>query len=38
LPDALVPPGTSLTDQVRQYALEALHNPDGVRLFAWAGL
>ncbi|WP_312873389.1 TetR/AcrR family transcriptional regulator [Kibdelosporangium persicum] len=34
----LVPPGTPLPEQVRQYALEALDNPDGVRLLAWSGL
>ncbi|PPK64449.1 helix-turn-helix domain-containing protein [Actinokineospora auranticolor] len=34
----LVPPGTPLPEQLRRYALEALDNPDGVRLFAWAGL
>jgi TetR/AcrR family transcriptional regulator len=34
----LVPPGTSLPEQLRRYALEALHNPEGVRLLAWSGL
>jgi TetR/AcrR family transcriptional regulator len=34
----LVPPGTSLPEQLRRYALEALHNSDGARLLAWAGL
>lgn len=34
----LVPPGTPLPEQVRRYALEALHQPEGVRLLAWAGL
>lgn len=34
----LVPPGTSLPEQIRRYALEALSNPDGVRLLAWSGL
>ncbi|MBF6174048.1 TetR/AcrR family transcriptional regulator [Nocardia blacklockiae] len=34
----LVPPGTPLPEQVRRYALEAVHNPDGVRLLAWSGL
>lgn len=34
----LVPPGTPLPEQLRRYALEALRNPDGVRLFAWGGL
>ena len=34
----LVAPGTPLSEQVRRYALEALHNPDTVRLFAWSGL
>jgi AcrR family transcriptional regulator len=36
--DELVPPGTPLPEQLRRYALEALHNPDGVRLLAWSGL
>jgi TetR/AcrR family transcriptional regulator len=34
----LVPPGTSLPEQLRRHALEALHNPEGVRLLAWSGL
>jgi AcrR family transcriptional regulator len=34
----LVPPGTPLPEQLRRYALEALHNPEGVRLLAWNGL
>ena len=34
----VVPTGTPLADQVRRYALEALHNSDGVRLLAWGGL
>jgi TetR/AcrR family transcriptional regulator len=34
----LVPPGTPLPEQVRRYALEALHNPEGSRLLAWTGL
>ncbi|WP_232663505.1 TetR/AcrR family transcriptional regulator [Pseudonocardia sp. TRM90224] len=34
----LAAPGTPLPEQVRRYALEALHNPDGVRLLAWGGL
>ncbi len=34
----LATPGTPLPEQIRRYALEALNNPDGVRLFAWAGL
>ena len=34
----LVEPGTALPEQFRQYALEALNNPDGVRLLAWGGL
>jgi TetR/AcrR family transcriptional regulator len=36
--DELVPPGTPWSEQLRQYALEALHNPQGVRLLAWSGL
>jgi TetR/AcrR family transcriptional regulator len=35
---ALAPAGTPLPEQLRRYALEALHNPDGVRLLAWNGL
>ncbi|GIH66541.1 MULTISPECIES: TetR/AcrR family transcriptional regulator [Microbispora] len=34
----LVSPGTPLPEQIRRYALEALNNPDGVRLLAWSGL
>jgi len=34
----LAPAGTPLAEQIRGYALEALHNPDGVRMFAWSGL
>ncbi|GAB3141853.1 TetR/AcrR family transcriptional regulator [Microbispora hainanensis] len=34
----LVSPGTPLPEQIRRYALEALDNPDGVRLLAWSGL
>ena len=34
----LAPAGTSLPEQLRRYALEALRNPDGVRLLAWNGL
>ncbi|MFI6047942.1 TetR/AcrR family transcriptional regulator [Nocardia sp. NPDC051321] len=34
----LVPPETPLDEQLRRYALEATHNPDGVRLMAWGGL
>ena len=34
----LVPPGTSLPEQLRRYAMEALDNPQGVRLLAWTGL
>jgi TetR/AcrR family transcriptional regulator len=34
----LIAPGTPLPEQVRQYVLEALSNPDSVRLFAWGGL
>ncbi|MBF6327669.1 TetR/AcrR family transcriptional regulator [Nocardia transvalensis] len=34
----LVPPGTPLPEQLCRYALEALHNPEGVRLMAWSGL
>ncbi|MFE3445028.1 TetR/AcrR family transcriptional regulator [Nocardia sp. NPDC059180] len=35
---ALIPSGTSLPEQIRRYALEGLHNPEGVRLLAWSGL
>ncbi|BCK57144.1 hypothetical protein NWFMUON74_49160 [Nocardia wallacei] len=34
----LVPPGTPLPEQLRRYAMEAVHNPDGARLLAWSGL
>ena len=34
----LVPPETPLLEQIRRYALEALENPEGVRLLAWGGL
>ncbi|MEV4456023.1 TetR/AcrR family transcriptional regulator [Microbispora sp. NPDC049633] len=34
----LVAPGTPLPEQLRRYALEVLHDPDGVRLLAWSGL
>jgi AcrR family transcriptional regulator len=34
----LVAPGTPLPEQIRRYAMEALNNPDGVRLLAWSGL
>lgn len=31
-------PGTPLPEQLRRYAMENLHNPDGVRMVAWNGL
>lgn len=31
-------PDVPFSEQVRRYALEALHHPDGVRLMAWGGL
>jgi AcrR family transcriptional regulator len=34
----LAAPGTPLPEQIRGYALEALRDPDGVRLLAWSGL
>lgn len=34
----LVDPGSPLPEQVRRYAMEAVENPDGVRLLAWSGL
>lgn len=34
----LSPPGTPMPEQLRRYALEALHNPEGLRVFAWNGL
>ncbi|WP_330180599.1 TetR family transcriptional regulator [Nocardia sp. NBC_01503] len=34
----LVAPGTPLPEQLRTYALESLHNPEGARLLAWTGL
>jgi TetR/AcrR family transcriptional regulator len=36
--DDLVPPGTPFPEQIRRYALEALNNPENVRLLAWSGL
>jgi AcrR family transcriptional regulator len=34
----LIPPGTPLPEQLRRYAMEAIDNPEGVRLLAWTGL
>jgi AcrR family transcriptional regulator len=34
----LVPAGTPLPEQLRRYAMEALNNPEGVRLLVWTGL
>jgi AcrR family transcriptional regulator len=34
----LVTPDMPMSEQVRQYALEVLRHPDGVRLLAWNGL
>lgn len=34
----IVPPGTPFPEQLRRYAMEAVHNPDGQRLLAWTGL
>lgn len=34
----LIPAGTPLPEQIRRYALEALNDPDLVRLMAWGGL
>jgi TetR/AcrR family transcriptional regulator len=34
----LAPPGTPLPEQLRRQAMEALNNPEGVRLLAWNGL
>jgi TetR/AcrR family transcriptional regulator len=34
----LAPPDTSMPEQLRSYALEALRNPESVRVFAWSGL
>ena len=36
--DELVGRDTLPSEQIRQYAMEALHNPEGVRLLAWGGL
>jgi TetR/AcrR family transcriptional regulator len=36
--EELVAPDTPLPEQLRRFALDALNNPDGVRLFAWSGL
>lgn len=35
---ALAPPGTPIPEQLRQFALEALRDPQSVRVFAWSGL
>jgi AcrR family transcriptional regulator len=34
----LVPPDAPMPEQMRHYALEALRDPEGVRVFAWSGL
>lgn len=34
----LTSPDMPFSEQLRRYALEALHNPDSVRLMAWGGL
>jgi AcrR family transcriptional regulator len=34
----LAAPGTPLPEQLRRFALEALSDPEGPRLFAWGGL
>lgn len=34
----LVAPDAGLPEQLRRYAMEAVHNPAGVRLLAWGGL
>ena len=34
----IVPPDTPWPEQLRRYAMEALNNPEGVRLLAWNGL
>ena len=34
----LTPSGTPMPEQLRRHALEALRDPDGVRVFAWSGL
>lgn len=36
--DELFPPDTPLPEQIRRYALEAMHNPADMRLLAWSGL
>lgn len=36
--DDLVSRDTPLPEQIRRYALEALNNPENVRLLAWSGL
>ncbi|HEY1918534.1 MAG TPA: hypothetical protein VGH27_23415 [Streptosporangiaceae bacterium] len=36
--DELMPPGPSLPERLRRYALQALRNPRGPRLVAWSGL
>ena len=34
----LIPPGTPLPEQLRRYAMQALDDPDSMRLFAWRGI
>lgn len=34
----LAAPGTPVPEQLRRFAMEALHNPAGPRLLAWSGL
>lgn len=36
--DELATPDMTYAAKLRAFALEQLHNPDGVRLFAWGGL
>ncbi|GAA2894134.1 hypothetical protein Acy02nite_55500 [Actinoplanes cyaneus] len=36
--EELAPPGSSMPEQLRGYAMETLRDPAGVRMFAWSGL
>ncbi|WP_436533344.1 TetR/AcrR family transcriptional regulator [Actinoplanes sp. HUAS TT8] len=36
--EELAPPGMTLPEQLRNYAMETVRNPDSVRMFAWSGL
>ncbi|BCY10688.1 TetR/AcrR family transcriptional regulator [Actinoplanes sp. L3-i22] len=36
--EELAPPGMPVREQLREYVLESLRNPEGARMFAWSGL